>query len=147
MPIPTPVIGGPLIGHTDSVTGVAYSPDGHRLASASARQHARLWNPDIDAIIRQPLIGHDDAVNAVAYSPNGHRLASGSDDMTVRLWNPDAGAAIGNPLKGHTAAVTSVAFSRMGIGWSAAAPTRRCDCGMSTPAPRSASRSRVTPTW
>ena len=32
-------IGDPLTGHTDAVCGVAFSPDGHRLATRQRRQH------------------------------------------------------------------------------------------------------------
>ena len=100
-----------ITGHTDAVNGVAFSPDGHRLATASPTHTVRLWNPDTGQPLGAPLTGHTDAVNGVAFSPDGHRLASASADNTVRLWNADTGQPIGAPLTGHTGSVSSVAFS------------------------------------
>jgi WD40 repeat protein len=36
-------VGDPLTGHTNSVLGVAFSPDGTRIASGSYDQTVRLW--------------------------------------------------------------------------------------------------------
>jgi WD40 repeat protein len=36
-------IGQAITGHTDIVNGVAFSPDGHRIASGSADNTLRLW--------------------------------------------------------------------------------------------------------
>ena len=78
---------------------VAFSPDGHRLVSASDDHTIRIWDAD------QPLTGHTEPVASVAFSPDGHRLASASGDHTVRLWDADTGQPIGAPLTGHTDAV------------------------------------------
>ncbi|MGH3833948.1 MAG: hypothetical protein ACRDRS_26495, partial [Pseudonocardiaceae bacterium] len=102
-------LGTPLTGHTNTVAAVAFSPDGHTLATGSWDQTARLWN-----IPYTLMTGHTDGVTSVAFSPDGHTLATGSGDQTVRLWNvtdPTHPTPLGTPLTGHTSSVTAVAFS------------------------------------
>jgi WD40 repeat protein len=80
-----------LTGHTGVVDGVAFSPDGHHLATASFDTTVRLWDVDTGQPVGQPF-AHGDIVNSVAFSPDGNRIASGSSDSTARLW-PAAGTA------------------------------------------------------
>jgi hypothetical protein len=77
-----------LTGHTDAVVGVAFSPDGHTLATTSYDQTARLWDisdPHHPTSLAT-LTGHTNNVNSVAFSPDGHTLATASADKTARLW-------------------------------------------------------------
>jgi hypothetical protein len=75
-----------LKGHTAPTWGMAFSPDGMRLASGSWDQTVRLWDAASGQELRT-LTGHIGAVWGVAFSPDGTRLASCGEDQTVRLWD------------------------------------------------------------
>ena len=103
--------GGPLIGHTNYATSVAFAPDGLTLASTSYDHTVRLWDASTGAKKGSPLVGHSDTVWSVAYSPDGALIATGSSDRTLRLWDAATGVAVGAPMVGHSGIVYSIAFS------------------------------------
>ena len=87
---PTTVGPFPPTGHTGPVRGVAYSPDGTRLATASADGTVRIWDGTTGETLHI-LTGHTNAVRGVAYSPDGTRLATTSADGTARIWDATTG--------------------------------------------------------
>jgi len=76
------------ISMPDAIYAVAFSPDGHLLATACCND-ARIW----DAASGEQLltVRHAGAVNAVAFSRDGRRLATASSDHTARTWDTTSG--------------------------------------------------------
>jgi serine/threonine protein kinase len=111
-------------GHTDNVNGIAWSPDGTRMASASFDGTVQVW----DATTGNPLvtyIGHRDLtkakdvvhVNDVAWSPDGNFIVSCSDKKKnqVHVWDATTREVIVEKAvwicSGHKDAVNAVAWS------------------------------------
>jgi eukaryotic-like serine/threonine-protein kinase len=80
-------------GHSAGVIGVAWSPDGKCLASASNDSTVQIWDAANGGHV-YTYRGHTGRVNAVAWSPDGKRLASGSADHTVQVWDAATGGHV-----------------------------------------------------
>jgi WD40 repeat protein/serine/threonine protein kinase/tetratricopeptide (TPR) repeat protein len=91
-----------------SVRGVAYSPDGRRIASAHDDGSIVLWDARTGREIRS-LTGHLGCVSSVTFDDDGGRLISGGFDGTVRVWDANTGQQK-FVLPGHSRPVMSVAF-------------------------------------
>jgi WD40 repeat protein len=75
-----------LIGHTSDLVGIAFSPDGSRIATASFDRTVKLWDTLTGREVFT-LRGHTAGLLALAFSPDGHRIVSGSIDFTARVWD------------------------------------------------------------
>lgn len=107
-----------LRDHTGSVNGLAISPNGRLLASASLDQTVRIWQllegDKLNEVkLFKTLKGHGDAVVDLAIQPNGPILASAGLDKTIRLWRLSDGQPL-QSLSGHANWVMSLAISPNG---------------------------------
>jgi WD40 repeat protein/serine/threonine protein kinase len=104
-----------LVGPSPQIRGIAFSPDGRRLASthvtanSSAGSDGLLLVWDIasrEAVTSLPAQG---AVGNVAFSPDGSTIAA-TGTREIKLWNAATGEML-RTLAGHDPAVNAIAFS------------------------------------
>ena len=98
-----------LGGLGSSISSVAFSSDGTKIASGSSDSTIRLWDLARGKELLE-LKGHESKVISVAFSPDGTKLASGSDDKSIRIWDIASGKET-SVLTGHESLITSLAFN------------------------------------
>jgi WD40 repeat protein len=110
-------IGEPLPRDTGvTFSGVAFSPDGTRVAANSIGRNAgkvRMFDAGTDHLVRT-FTGPDQDSTHIVFSPDGHRIAAGYADGTTWVWNVDTGAPELTLSGFHKGAVNTVAFSPAG---------------------------------
>jgi WD40 repeat protein/tRNA A-37 threonylcarbamoyl transferase component Bud32 len=93
---------------------VAWSPDGHLLASSGADSVIRIWEVSRSGLGPPNLLrGHMSYVNPITFSPDGTRLVSSSGDQTLKIWDPYRHAELAT-LYGHHQMVTTVQITKDG---------------------------------
>ena len=102
--------------HGGPVRGLALSPDGFTLVTASFDYSAVVWRAK-GLEEQTTLLGHEAAVNTAAFSNDGNLLATAGDDGIILLWETknledDSNAPI--VLRGHKGKVVDLAFSNDG---------------------------------
>jgi WD40 repeat protein len=103
-----------LRGHKLDVTDLAFSPDGHWLATSSHDGSALLWDLTASNPAAAPTVlpHNGNSVSSIAFSLDSRLVATGSQDSNARLWDltvPDFAVKF-ITFPGHTGAVRAVAL-------------------------------------
>ena len=103
---------GELLGHSESITGLAFGLDGKTLVSSGGKlsqaAEVKIW----DAVQRkeQSSIPVKGLVGTLALNATGDMLATGGNLRTVDLWEFPSGKKFAS-WPGHTDFLTALAFS------------------------------------
>jgi WD40 repeat protein len=111
-----------LIGHTDDVESLAFSPDSRTLASGSGMRDKtiRLWDIETGSskVVTDPSWADNARMYAgvaskIAFSPDGQTFASGMKRGDIHLWETATGAKK-KTLRGHSQRIAHIFFSADG---------------------------------
>jgi len=103
-------------GHSDTVTGLALSPDGSYVLSNSMDNSLRVW--DIRPFAPQErcvkmMVGHqhnfEKNLLRCSWSADGNRISAGSADRYVYIWDTTSRRIV-YKLPGHNGSVNDVVF-------------------------------------
>jgi len=82
-----------LVGHTNSLSFVAWSPDDSQLLTCGNDRLIKLWQVSTGECVRT-FNKHTDNVTACAWLPDGRHFISASIDKNIFLWDGSTGALI-----------------------------------------------------
>ena len=90
---------------------LAFSPDGHRIASSSINpdNSFAVWDVKTSKVIKR-VLGHKSQIHRLRFSPDGLRIASGATDGIVKLWDTSTFEEL-YTINAHSAPVVGMSFS------------------------------------
>ncbi|HVK19306.1 MAG TPA: c-type cytochrome domain-containing protein [Fimbriiglobus sp.] len=95
-------------GHSDTVFGVCFSPDGKLLATAAADKFVKVFEVPSGKLLKS-FEGHTHHVLDVGWTPDGKRLVSAGADNVVKVWDYEKGEKV-RDVRGHQNQVTRLTF-------------------------------------
>jgi WD40 repeat protein len=108
-------------GHSDTVFGVAFNPDGTLLATCGADKFVKVFElphagygwpfgpgPKAPRFVKA-FEGHTHHVMGVGWTPDGKKLASCGADNFVKVWDYEKGEKV-RDMQGHQKQVTALFF-------------------------------------
>jgi len=100
-------------GHSDTVFGASFSPDGKLLATCGADKFVKVFELPTEAGKAAKFVksfeGHTHHVMGVGWTPDGKKIASCGADNFVKVWDYEKGEKL-RDMPGHTKQVTALFF-------------------------------------
>jgi len=93
--------------HDGSLRGIAWAPDGERIATVDEGGEVRIWAVDGETLAE---MASGSPLSTVAWSPRGDVLAVGRRDGGVTIWSAHGGEPVAE-LEGHEGPVAGLVFS------------------------------------
>lgn len=109
-PVPGITLRQILRGHEKPIHQIAWSPDGHYLASPSEDKTIRIWDVEHGECITV-LREKNDAVYCLAWSPDGKKIASGTMSTgKISIWDIDKSITT-RKIPAHTKTIRQIIWS------------------------------------
>lgn len=108
-----PISPSPLLGHSNYVYSLAFSPKGNMLVSGSYDEAVFLWDVRAGRVMRS-LPAHSDPVGGVDFLRDGTMVCSCAGDGLIRIWDAGTGQCLKTLVDEDRRPVTSVRFTPNG---------------------------------
>jgi len=95
----------------DALTCLAFSPDGQKIASGTARSGVTITDISSKSKHQLEMLADSHAhVTAVAWSPDGEKIIGALPDHTIRCWNVTSTHPVGPPFGEHKDSILTAGF-------------------------------------